>query len=45
MVNCAADYSADYHTEKGIKYLSLNLKDHVRENIESCFYDVIDFMN
>ena len=44
VVNCAADYSADYHIEKGIKYLPLNLKDHVRENIESTFYWVIDFM-
>jgi hypothetical protein len=43
-VNCAADYSADYHIDKGLKYLSLHLKDHVRENIESCFYDVIQFM-
>jgi len=28
-----------------MKYLSLHLKDHVRENIESCFYDVIEFMS
>ena len=45
VVNCAADYSADYHEDKGIKYLSLHLKDHVRENIENCFYDVIAFMD
>lgn len=45
MINCAADYSADYHLGKGIKYLSLHLKDHVRENIESCFYDAIDFFH
>ena len=44
VVNCAADYSADYHIEKGMKYLSLHLKDHVRENIECSFYDVIEFM-
>jgi len=44
VVNCAADYSADYHVDRGLKYLSLHLKDHVRENIESSFYDVIDFM-
>ena len=44
VVNCAADYSADYHLDKGMKYLSLHLKDHVRENIESSFYSVIDFM-
>jgi len=43
VLNCAADYSDDYHKEKGIKYLSLYLKDSVRENIESQFYDVIEF--
>lgn len=45
VVNCAADISADYHADKGVKYLSFHLKDWVRENIECCFYDVIDFMN
>ena len=45
VINCAADYSADYHLDKGIKYLSLHLKDHVRENIESVFYEAIDFIN
>lgn len=44
VVNCAADYSGDYHLDKGIKYCSLHLKDHVRENIECCFYEVINFM-
>jgi len=44
VINCAADYSADYHKEKGMQYLSFHLKDHVRENIECCFYEVIDFM-
>ena len=44
VINCAADYSADYHQGKGIKYLSFHLKDHVRENIECCFYDAIDFI-
>ena len=44
VVNCAADYSADYHIDKGIKYLSLHLKDHVRENIECSFYEVIEFI-
>ena len=44
VVNCAADYSANYHVDKGVKYCSLHLKDHVRENIECCFYEVIDFM-
>ena len=45
VINCAADYSADYHIDKGIKYLSLHLKDHVRENIECSFYEVIEFIN
>jgi len=45
VVNCAADYSADYHIDKGIKYLSLHLKDHVRENIECSFYEVIEFVS
>ena len=45
VINCAADYSADYHKDKGIKYLSFHLKDHVRENIECNFYEVIDFMS
>ncbi len=45
VINCAADYSADYHIDKGIKYLSFHLKDHVRENIESVFYESIDFFN
>ena len=44
VINCAADYSADYHKEKGVKYLSFHLKDHVRENIESVFYEAIEFM-
>ena len=44
VINCAADYSADYHVEQGIKYLSFHLKDHVRENIECCFYETIQFM-
>ena len=45
VINCAADYSADYHIDKGIKYLSLHLKDHVRENIECSFYEVIEFIS
>lgn len=43
VINCAGDYSANYHEEQGIKYLTFHLKDHVFENIESSFYDVIDF--
>ena len=45
VINCAADYSADYHEDRGIQYLSLHLKDHVRENIECIFYEAIEFMN
>ena len=45
VINCAADYSADYHLDKGIKYLSFHLKDHVRENIESIFCEAIEFFN
>jgi len=45
VINCAADFSADYHIDKGIKYLSLHLKDHVRENIECVFYDTNAFIN
>jgi len=44
VINCAADYSADYHIDRGVRYLSFHLKDHVRENIESVFYEAIDFM-
>jgi predicted protein tyrosine phosphatase len=44
VINCAADYSANYHDKDGIKYLAFHLKDHVRENIECCFYEVIEFM-
>lgn len=44
VINCAADYSANYCEKDGIKYLPFHLKDHVRENIECCFYQVIDFM-
>ena len=43
VINCAADYSANYHADRGMIYLPFHLKDHVRENIESVFYEVIDF--
>lgn len=43
VINCACDFSADYHESKGLKYLSFHLKDHVQENIESVFYEVIEF--
>jgi predicted secreted protein len=41
VINCAADYSANYHKDKGVTYKSYHLKDHVRENIECVFYDAI----
>lgn len=44
MVNCAADYSANYFEEKGVKYKKYHLKDHVRENIECVFYDALHFI-
>jgi len=44
VINCAADYSEDYFTNKGVKYLSFHLKDHVREDISCVFYEAIDFM-
>ena len=45
MINCAADYSANYFEKDGIVYKSYHLKDHVRENIECLFYDAIDFID
>lgn len=44
VVNCAADYSANYF-EGPVKYRSYHLKDHVRENIESVFYEAIEFID
>ena len=44
VVNCAADYSANYFENEGVIYKSYHLKDHVRENIECLFYDAIQFM-
>jgi predicted secreted protein len=41
VINCAADYSANYFKEKGVLYKSYHLKDHVRESIECIFYDAI----
>ena len=43
VVNCAADYSANYF-EGSVKYKNYYLKDHVRENIECVFYDAIFFI-
>ncbi len=43
VVNCAADYSANYF-EDTVKYKPYHLKDHVREHIECVFYDAIDFI-
>lgn len=44
VINCAADYSEDYFKDKGIKYKSYHLKDHVHEDIACIFYDAIDFI-
>ena len=45
VINCAADYSEDYHKETlGVTYKSYHLKDHVREDIQCVFYDAIEFM-
>jgi len=41
VINCAADYSEDYHKDKGVIYKSYHLKDHVAEDIACCFYDAI----
>jgi hypothetical protein len=43
VVNCAADYSANYF-EGEIKYKKYHLKDHVRENIECVFYNAMNFL-
>lgn len=44
VVNCAADYSEDYHKDKGVIYKSHHLKDHVREDIACVFYETVQFM-
>ncbi len=44
VVNCARGYSEDYLQEKGVKYKSYHLKDHVREDIACIFYDAIQFI-
>ena len=44
MINCAADYSANYFENQGIVYKAYHLKDHVREQIECVFYDAIQFL-
>lgn len=41
VINCAADYSEDYHKDKGVVYKSYHLKDHVREDIACVFYDAL----
>lgn len=45
VINCAADYSANYFDKKGVVYKSYHLKDHVRENIECVFYDAMFFID
>ena len=44
VINCAADYSDDYHKDMGVVYKSYHLKDHIREDIACVFYDAIKFM-
>ena len=44
VINCAADYSEDYHKDKGVIYKSYHLKDHVGEDIQCVFYDAVAFM-
>lgn len=44
MVNCAADYSDNYFQDRGIKYKSYHLKDHVQEDVACVFYDAIAFI-
>jgi protein-tyrosine phosphatase len=43
VINCAADYSANYYDSK-LNYKKYHLKDHVREQIECIFYDAISFI-
>ena len=45
IINCAADYSDNYHKDKGIKYKSYHLKDHVHEDIACIFYDACEFIS
>jgi protein-tyrosine phosphatase len=44
VINCAADYSANYFNDDSITYKKYHLKDHVREQIECIFYDAIQFI-
>ena len=44
IINCAADFSDNYFLSN-IIYKNYFLKDSVRENIEGCFYDAIEFIN
>ena len=44
VINCSSDYSDNYQKHKGVVYKNYHLKDHVRENIESIFYDAIFFI-
>ena len=41
VINAAADYSSDYHKDKGVIYKSYHLKDHNKEDIACIFYDAI----
>ena len=44
VINCAADYSDDYHKSKGVVYKSYHLRDHNKEDIACIFYDAIQFL-
>ena len=45
VINCAADYSDDYHKSKGVSYKSYHLKDHTSEDIACIFYDALQFIS
>ena len=45
VINCAADYSEDYHKDKGVVYKSYHLRDHNKEDISCVFYDAIKFLS
>ena len=41
VVNCAADYSENYHQKDGVIYKPYYLRDHTKEDIACVFYDAI----
>lgn len=44
VVNCAGDYSENYHQDRGVTYKTYYLKDHVGEDIACIFYDALAFI-